>query len=305
MSNKIVITGASGFLGRHLLERLKNDEEYQVFAFSSHPEDLREKITGTNITYCHKDCLFDDSMKQTLRDSTVINCAYPRNSSGPEIAKGLEYCRDVFMAAVESDATAIVNISSQSVYSSKREEAATEETPVCLESQYAIGKYAMELLLESVCAFGTTCFTNIRLASLIGPGFDQRIINRLVKQAVVRGTIEINRNHQIFGFFDVQDAVSGIVAMLSSEKDTWKKVYNLGGASGCSLEDIGETIKQVIHDSEHKDITVLYHDGDEIGSTVIDSHLFYNEFGFNPNRLMTLYESTSRILNMIQAESDY
>ena len=80
MSNKIVITGASGFLGRHLLERLKNDEEYQVFAFSSHPEDLREKITGTNITYCHKDCLFDDSMKQTLRDSTVINCAYPRNS---------------------------------------------------------------------------------------------------------------------------------------------------------------------------------------------------------------------------------
>ena len=99
------------------------------------------------------------------------------------IADGLKYIQSVFEKSVEGNAAVIVNISSQSVYSQKRTEAATEETPVCLESPYAVGKYAVELMLESICRGSKTRYTNLRMASLIGPGFDQRIVNRLVRQA--------------------------------------------------------------------------------------------------------------------------
>ena len=105
---KIVITGASGFLGSHLVERLKDDERYKVYALSSKPDDLKEKISGENIEYIHKDSL-DAEM---LKDSTVINCAYPRNSTGTAIADGLKYIQKVFESAVGSGAATIINISS-------------------------------------------------------------------------------------------------------------------------------------------------------------------------------------------------
>lgn len=41
---KVVITGASGFLGSHLLERLRGDEQYEVYALSSKPDALRKRL---------------------------------------------------------------------------------------------------------------------------------------------------------------------------------------------------------------------------------------------------------------------
>ena len=137
------------FLGSHLVERLKDDEKYTVFALSSRPEELKEKIGGTAVEYLHK-VAFKDS-GEFLEDAIVINCAYPRNSTGTVIADGLKYIQGVFEAAVENRAAAIINISSQSVYSQQRTEAATEDTPLCLESPYAVGKHAIELMLESIC----------------------------------------------------------------------------------------------------------------------------------------------------------
>ena len=51
-SKKIVITGASGFLGSHLVKRVKDDGQYHVFALSSRPEELKEKTGGSRIVSC-------------------------------------------------------------------------------------------------------------------------------------------------------------------------------------------------------------------------------------------------------------
>ena len=57
-----------------------------------------------------------------MKDSIVISCAYPRNSTGTAIADGLRYIQIVFKTAMENGAAAINNISSQSVYSQQRTE---------------------------------------------------------------------------------------------------------------------------------------------------------------------------------------
>jgi len=289
MSNrkKIVITGASGFLGSHLVERMKG-EKYEVFALSSKPEELRDRLGGENVVYSHKDELDAEMMK----DSIVINCAYPRNSTGTAIADGLKYIQRVFEAAVESGASSIINISSQSVYSQQRTEAATEETPVCLESPYAVGKYAVELMLEGICKGSKTRYTSLRMASLIGPGFDQRIVNRFVKQALETGKLTVKRNQQRFGFFDVEDAVSGIVMMLEAE--TWKPVYNLGGVGAYTLVEIAETVKNVLR--EQIEIEVI--DGDEVGNSELDCRSIYEELHFTP--YYTLSESVRRIAVQVE-----
>lgn len=64
---------------------------------------------------------------------------------------------------------------------------ADENTVLCLESKYAVGKYATELLVNAICG-KAVLHTNIGLASLIGAGFDQRIVNKMVNQIIKKYT---------------------------------------------------------------------------------------------------------------------
>ena len=242
---KIVITGASGFLGSHLVERLKGDKRYEVYALSSRSGELREKIGGNNIKYFHKDIVTSDLAREILKDAIIINCAYPRNSTGIAIADGLKYIQGVFESAVVNKAGAIINISSQSVYSQHRTKPATEETPLCLESSYAVGKYLVELMLESDCKGSVTRYTNLRMASLIGPGFDQRIVNRFVKQAYSGEVLHVVINDQRFGFLDIEDAVGAIISLIEREVILWRTLYTVGTGEGYSVKEIAESVKRV------------------------------------------------------------
>lgn len=291
----IVVTGASGFLGSHLISRLKDDASYEVYALSSNPDLLKDRVGGENIHYLHKNDLFRDGANSFIENSVIVNCAYPRNSTGTVIADGIKYIQRVFEADVLNNARSIINISSQSVYSQQRTEPANEQTPVCLESPYAVGKYAVELMLESICKGHNTAYTNIRMASLIGQGFDQRIVNRFVKQGLETGSINVKNNNQRFGFFDVEDAVSGIAVMFDSDEKQWKHVYNLGSRGAYSLVDIAETVNKVICSESGKKIQINLTDGDESGSSELDSSLHADDFGFAPK--ISLEMSISRILN--------
>ncbi len=290
---KIVITGASGFLGSHLVKRLKDDWQYRVFALSSKPDNLRDLIDGENVEYIYKDEL-DAEM---LRESIVINCAYPRNSTGTAVADGLKYIQRVFETAVETGAFAIISISSQSVYSQQRTEAATEETPLCLDSPYAVGKYAVELMLESICKGSETSYTSLRMASLIGPGFDQRIVNRFVKQALETGNLTVKRNQQRFGFFDVEDAVGGIVTMLQTDGQKWKSIYNLGGVGTHTLIEIAETVRNELAEICGKVVNMDIIDGDEYANSDLDCTLFYHDYKFAPQ--VSLQDSVNKISNRL------
>ena len=289
---KIVITGASGFLGSHLVERLKDDERFKVYALSSKPEELRERLSGTNVEYVHKDEMDAEMMK----DSIVIGCAYPRNSTGTAIADGLQYIQKVFETAVESGAAAIINISSQSVYSQQRTEAATEETPVCLESPYAVGKYAVELMLESICKGSRTKYTSLRMASLIGPGFDQRIVNRFVKKLIAHEPITVVKQPKQMGFLDVEDAVSAIVAVTESSMQDWKTVYNVGNGRGYTIEEIYNSVATELKDQI--DITqTVFETGEDTSSSAVSCECLEEDTGFIPT--IDLKESVKRIIACI------
>ena len=291
---RIVVTGSSGFLGRHLIEHLKDVDGYEVYALSSHPMELKEMIQGNNIIYLHKSAVTGNEAAEIMGKAIVVNCAYPRNSTGIAVADGLIYIKNTFESAVANNAAGIINISSQSVYSQQRTEPATEETPACLESPYAIGKYAVELMLDSIGKNSSSRYSSLRMASLIGPGFDQRIVNRFVKQALETGKLTVKNNRQQFGFFDVEDATDGIIGMLGSSVQDWKPVYNLGGEKTYTLSDIAVTVKNQTEKTINQQIEIEIVDGDEMSNSGMDCSLFYKEFGFCPQR--SLSDSVRRIL---------
>lgn len=292
-SKKIVVTGASGFLGSHLVERLKDNDRYIVYALSSRPDELKDKIGGAAVEYLYKDAVMCEQAPAILNDAIVVNCAYPRNSTGTAIADGLKYIQGFFEAAVENKTTAIINISSQSVYSQQRAEAATEETPVCLESPYAVGKYAVELMLESICKGSNTKYTNLRMASLIGPGFDQRIVNRFATKLLHDETITVVKQPKRMGFLDVEDAVSAILAITDVSVSSWKPVYNVGNGNGYTVEEIYNAVVSELKNRIEVSHP-LFETGNDTSSSVVSYKRLNRDTGFIP--AIDLKESVKRII---------
>ena len=237
---KIAITGAGGFLGTELLKQLSQKNDITVYAFTFDFERNRSTyVTSESII------TLDNSEAADFDYSSVdalINCAFPRNVENADFAKGLDFIQKVIEKAAQDNVGSVINISSQSVYDPARIQPADENAPVVLTTKYAVGKYFSELFVNSMCR--NIRHTNLRMASLIGPEFDQRITNKFAKKVINGEQITVVGGEQRFGYLDVRDAASGIIAVAFSYGD-WDEVYNLGNDKSYTLIEIAQTVIEV------------------------------------------------------------
>lgn len=284
----VAVTGASGFLGMKLVEELLKEDTNFIMAFTSQKKKLENKFGDRHIKVLERDEFFKVQLKGV---DVLVNCAFPRNNDNRQMAMGLKYINDVLNHAVHCDVKAVINISSQSVYSQQREYAADEATELCLDSIYSVGKFTSELLTNTICK--NIRHTNIRLASLIGPDFDQRLVNKMIDTALVSHKIKILSGSQSFGFMDVDDAALAIISVINDKTKHWNEVYNLGVFGGYSLYDIASCIKDTL---TQFGIDILIERSEDLYSinSALVCNSFYDRFKFKP--INNLNDTVKKIL---------
>ena len=162
-------------------------------------------------------------------------------------------------------------------------------------------KYVQELLgLATVQNSNTTRLTNIRLASLIGIEYPERVINKIIKNAHTSHKISINNDKNVFGYFDVNDAAKGIYKFVTnSSPDNWETIYNLGAKyeEQKYFEYIARCIQKLFEKhniSVDLDITNAQK-ADKL--CLLDSSKFYKTANWEPET--TLEQSIEKIFNML------
>ena len=76
---RIIISGSSGFLGKHILERLAGSD-MEIYALTSQIGTLAGFCEGfSNIKVSGKDALHNREIPVSA-DTVLINCAFPRNT---------------------------------------------------------------------------------------------------------------------------------------------------------------------------------------------------------------------------------
>lgn len=295
---KIVITGSGGFLGEHIIKQcIKQNSTIEIIAITSQAKSLSKK---------YNDCIEVVDKKQLDKVvwdkiDILLNCAFPRNNDGEQMADGLSFISNAVNRATIGGVGAVINISSQSVYSQIRKVPATEETSLNLETKYAVGKYATELLVNKICR--DIPHTNLRMASLIGEGFEQRITNKLVAKAIDGDNLDIIGGEQCFGFLDVKDAANGIIAVLNSRPTEWKEVYNLGTNESYTLSEIAEIISKVGEKYLGRRTSINYRGVSEWKNSSMCCDLFFRSFFWKPQYSMedtinTLFQYSIKQSNM-------
>lgn len=291
---KIVLTGAGGMLGTEILNLLKDEMNYEVFAITSQTKKLTylySEFSNINIINLNQ------VSKDMINNSIIINCSFPRENDGYKLSRAIDYTENFLKLFVKFKGKLFVNISSQSVYKQSGDLIPTEFDGVSPSNMYGLTKYSIEKLVESYSVSNEQAFVNLRLGSLAGKNFDQRMINRFIKKSLSGEPIQVDRGNPIVSYLNINDAAKAILKVVKAESIKYN-LYNLGNNDFMSIYELATYCAKMVKENTNKTINILLNDTASNYNNVINNDRFYDEFNWQPkydmqNLCKLIYEFTS------------
>lgn len=234
----VLVTGASGFLGHHLVQELLEQADTKVFAILGRPEDKVHALPeNPNLNVFPLNALFEKAFPNI---DTVVNCAFARSNDTKLLAAAFDFTEKAVKRFEELGVKSVINISSQGVY--KRldvGELSKENSPIEPIDLYSMAKYASEKMFH---ISDIPYVTNVRLASILMP---QRFLCFFVNKAKAGEHFTVTAPNQYAALLDVTDAAKGLAAIANLAPEKRAGVYNLGIGTQYSLLEYAESVKSI------------------------------------------------------------
>lgn len=231
----ILITGASGLLGSHIVKQLVGSGNRIIVSILPAEKEIYQPLESVEVIL--NDDIFDGKLPHV---DVVINCAFARSNNAVDLASGLDFTRNLIKGFEICDIDGVINISSQGVY--KRlpmGEFSKETSPIEPIDLYSMAKYSVEKMFE---ISKLKHYTNVRLSSI---NMRQRFLFKFV-QCIREGVpISLNSPNVYASLLDVKDAASALVALAMVPVEQWNHTYNLGTGKQYSLQEFAETVQRV------------------------------------------------------------
>jgi len=264
MIKKILVTGANGFIGRHLVRRLKA-EGYSIGALVRPASDSQKTDRIEAVSYFHGDIRNYDEIKMafsTFEPDTIIHLAtyyavmHRADEIGVMIDTNVKGTTNLLEAAKESGAVKLfINTSSTQVYEQKKQRL-KEDDEIKPQSLYAVTKlYAEDACSYYADAFHLPCVT-LRLFPPYGPGdHERRLIPYVIGSLLKNIPPNLTTGKQEWDFVYIDDIVNAYLAVLKSYpfKDE-HTIINIGTGEAVSIRSFVEKIRENIE----SDIELLW-----------------------------------------------
>jgi len=234
----ILVTGASGFLGYHVVQELLKQEETRIIAILGRSKDKASALTNNSHLHSYPlNALFNESFEHI---DTVVNCAFARSNDAGLLAAAFDFTEKAIKRFEEFGLKSVINISSQGVYKRLNVgELSKEDSPIEPVDLYSVAKYATEKLFN---ISSIPYVTNVRLASLLMP---QRFLYHFISKAKAGDIFTVTAPNQNAALLDVTDAAKGLAAIIGLSPKNRANIYNLGIGTQYSLLDYAESVKDI------------------------------------------------------------
>lgn len=242
----ILVTGATGAIGRRLVGELSKDSTFEVLTLDRDKIKAIQMIKNDAVaSYNYSD--LESGAFSLGNVDCLIHLASARPHSGElAIAQSMSDSFALLTRAASLGVSEIINISSQSVYGNVNPPPWSEDSQTAPLGSYACQKYAVEQHLNSLKQLYPLLFaSSIRLATVAASdasSSEVEVVGRMVQLAMRGEALKVFGGAQLMDRIDVRDAVSGIVRILSVESQLWRAVYNLGAGRQYTILEIAEKI---------------------------------------------------------------
>lgn len=272
----VVITGASGLVATELIYLLLKDEQYRIFAVSTHPDKLNCRYSGRDRVDVLT--LGELTSNKDLIIDVFVHCAFARSKNPVDLANSMIYTKKTLEMAESHKVGLFVNISSQSVYGQINTPLWTEQAQPAPDYLYALGKFATELMVETALETTDVKYTNIRLSSVCE---NARFLNVFVKNALNNQPISVQGGQQNVSFIDVRDVADALKKVIElGVKVNLEKVYNLGTGKRRTIHDLAFDVKRIVEAEKGNLVEVIVQPSDITLDVGMNPTLFEKTFNW-------------------------
>ncbi|MAJ13378.1 MAG: NAD-dependent dehydratase [SAR116 cluster bacterium] len=256
---KILVTGANGFIGSHLVEKLVQDG-FNVKAFVNYNSlnsigwlsNSSKKILN-NCEIFHGDVRDPNGVYEALKNcDTVIHLAalisipYSYYSPDMYIETNVKGTLNILQAARKLNIRKIIHTSTSEVYGSAISIPINEKHPLQAQSPYSASKIsADQLALSFYRSFGLPVSV-IRPFNTFGPRQSARAIIPTIITQILSGAkeIKVGSLYPRRDFTFINDTVNGFIKSIEA-KNIEGEIINLGTNHDISISDIISLIFEI------------------------------------------------------------
>jgi len=294
---EVLVTGAGGFIGSHLTERLvKLGSHVRAFVRYNSRNDpgmlqaLPKHIQG-KIEIVAGDLRNPEAVREAVRGVQVVfnlaaSVSIPYSYKNPRevIETNLMGTLNVLNAVKEYGIEKMVQTSSSEVYGTARYSPIDEDHPFQAQSPYSASKVAADKLTESFHLSFDLPLAIIRPFNTYGPRQSARaVIPTIITQALSHNQVFLGAAYPTRDFVYMDDTVNGFIKIAESP-DAIGEVVNIGTGFEISIGDLADKIislvgneVEVIFDAER-----LRPQNSEVGRLIADNSKARDLIGWEP-----------------------
>ena len=256
--NKVLITGADGFIGSHLAESLVH-EGHSVRAFVMYNSfnswgwlDHVSAEIKKSIEIFPGDIRDPHGVKAAMRDcdavlhlAALIAIPYSYTSPDTYIDTNVKGTLNVLQAARELGVKRVIHTSTSEVYGTARFVPITEDHPLQGQSPYSASKIGADQLAYSFYSSFDLPVVIARPFNTYGPRQSARAVIPTVITQIANGAkqLKLGAVSPTRDFSYVQDTVDAFIATLNSDKGLGE-VVNFGSNFEISISDVAALIAE-------------------------------------------------------------
>lgn len=296
-SKNVLVTGAGGFIGSHLVERLvMAGAKVRAFVRYNSRNDpgllrLADKEILSKVEMVGGDLRDADAIQKAVNGCQVVFhlgalISIPYSYVHPvEVAEtNVIGTLNVLNACREAHVERMIHTSTSEVYGTARTVPIDETHPLQGQSPYSASKIGADKLAESYyCAFGLPVVT-VRPFNTFGPRQSARaVIPTIITQALTQPSIKLGNLETTRDFTFVDDTVDGFF-LASQVPGVEGKTINLGTGQEIKIGDLVQKIVKVVGKPVNIDINTerLRPEASEVFRLLSNNSLAREVLGWQP-----------------------
>ena len=229
---KILVDGASGFVGSCLIPKISECQHYEVLTLKRDSGDVADPATWQSVPAAN--VVVHLAAKTFVPDSWADPVSFLRTNLNGTI-NALEYCR--------AHKARLIFLSSY-LYGNSKVLPISEQAEVLANNPYALSKK----LAEDACHFYSDCYgvdvTVLRVFNLYGGGQDNKfLIPSIIEQVLNNSSIKVKDLEPKRDYLYIDDLIEAL--MYAIENPQRFEIFNIASGISYSVRDVIDIVQSV------------------------------------------------------------